>query len=423
MAFSIYAFLYVIIGRWLHGFTIGVERKSNILAGQVLAMATVDVAEIPLSCAITGQFRFFIPFTVTYFRMYLVQILVVGFFTFIMVDIYRTTFPPLRVLEIYGDNNDGLAFKIGNLRYKYEIVESIPYTENEKNIRALLNKYDAALIGDISAHDRNRLIKLCFDMNKRVYYVPKISDVLVKNSQELNLIDSPLFLNKNNGIASFRRFIKRLFDFVLSFVALVILSPVLAVTAILIHAEDKGPVFFKQERVTYGGKRFMILKFRSMIVDAEKDGRPHPAGENDDRITKVGKVIRATRIDELPQLINIMKGDMSIVGPRPERWEHVEKYSEDIPEFVFRLKVKGGLTGYAQVYGKYNTTALDKLKLDLLYITNYSLLLDLQIIFQTVKILFVKESTEGFTENAAQKLHDAQVEAINKENAYYERLE
>ena len=151
----------------------------------------------------------------------------------------------------------------------------------------------------------------------------------------------------------------------------------------------------------------MILKFRSMIVDAEKDGRPHPAGEKDDRITKVGRLIRACRIDELPQLFNILSGDMSIVGPRPERYEHVQKYTNDIPEFKFREKVKGGLTGYAQVYGKYNTTALDKLKMDLTYIANYSFLLDLQIIFETVKILFQKESTEGFDSKRAKEMHDA----------------
>ena len=150
----------------------------------------------------------------------------------------------------------------------------------------------------------------------------------------------------------------------------------------------------------------MILKFRSMIVDAEKDGRTHPAGEHDDRITKVGRVIRATRIDELPQLINILKGDMSVVGPRPERVEHVQIYTEQIPEFVFRSKVKGGLTGYAQVYGKYNSSALDKLKMDLVYITNYSLMLDFQIILETLKILLRKESTEGFSESKAAEMHD-----------------
>ena len=190
----------------------------------------------------------------------------------------------------------------------------------------------------------------------------------------------------------------------LSITALIFLSPVFLVTAIAIRLEDHGPVFFRQERCTIGGRRFMIIKFRSMIVDAEKDGMPHPAESGDSRITKVGRFIRSTRIDELPQLVNILKGDMSIVGPRPERVEHMVKYMEEVPEFRFRLKVKGGLTGYAQVYGKYNTTALDKLKMDLVYITKYSLLLDVQIIFETVKILLWRESTEGSEKQKALKI-------------------
>ena len=200
----------------------------------------------------------------------------------------------------------------------------------------------------------------------------------------------------------------RFFDIFLSLIALIILSPVLLIVAIAIKREDGGPVFFRQERCTLNNQTFMILKFRSMIVDAEKDGRPHPAGEEDDRITHVGKFIRKTRIDELPQLINILKGDMSIVGPRPERIEHVQLYTESIPEFSFRSKVKGGLTGYAQVYGKYNTSALDKLKMDLIYIENYSLLLDVQILFETVRVIFQKESTEGFSE--AQQEHMEEME-------------
>ena len=132
-------------------------------------------------------------------------------------------------------------------------------------------------------------------------------------------------------------------------------------------------------------------------MDAEKAG-VQLAQENDSRITKVGAFIRATRIDELPQLFNILKGDMSFVGPRPERPEFVEEYSKTVPEFSYRMKVKAGLTGYAQVYGKYNTTFLDKLKMDLLYIEKYSILLDIQIILTTVKVVFMKESTEGFTD-------------------------
>ena len=410
MATGLYLVLYVVIGKWLRAFTVGVERKSNVLAGQVLTLFVCAFSEIFLSCAITGQFRNILAFVKMYSIMFLFQTVVLGVIEFVMVDIYWKSFPPLKLVEIYGDSVDSIGIKIATLKFKYEIAERISLEDGESAIREALAKYDAALIDDIPAHDRNRMVKICFEMDKRVYYSPKISDVLVKNSQELNLIDAPLFLNKNKGIDPVHRFVKRSFDLALSLLAFVILSPIMLITAAAIFLEDRGPVFFKQERVTYGGKRFMILKLRSMIVDAEKDGRPHPAGEHDDRITKVGRFIRATRIDELPQLLNIIMGDMSIVGPRPERWEHVEQYSKEIPEFAFRTKVKGGLTGYAQVYGQYNTTALDKLKLDLLYITNYSFLLDLQIIFQTIKILFVKESTAGFTEEESRKLHDAVTE-------------
>ena len=185
-------------------------------------------------------------------------------------------------------------------------------------------------------------------------------------------------------------------DIILCSIAMIVAAPIMLVVAIAIKLEDGGPVFFTQKRATIDGKTFDILKFRSMIVDAEKFGEVIPATERDPRITKVGSIIRATRIDELPQILNILKGEMSIVGPRPERVEHVEKYSKEIPEFSYRLKVKGGLTGYAQIYGKYNTSAYDKLRLDLMYIEKYSLLLDIKLILMTLQIMLRKESTEGF---------------------------
>ena len=175
-------------------------------------------------------------------------------------------------------------------------------------------------------------------------------------------------------------------------------------TAIAVKACDGGPVIFSQERVTVDGRRFRVYKFRSMIVNAEKDGVAVLASQHDSRITPVGKVIRATRLDELPQLYNILRGDMSLVGPRPERPEIMKKYEESIPEFSYRLKVKAGLTGYAQVYGKYNTTAYDKLKMDLMYIENYSLLMDLKLLFMTVKVMFMKESTEGLSKEQLDEL-------------------
>ncbi len=407
MAAMIYFGLYLIIGRWLSAFKIGVTRKFNILASQVLSLFLVDVIEVFVSMAITGNFRFLFLFVQIYFRMWVYQSILIGFIIIQMVTIYRKLFPPLELLEIYGDYHNDLFEKINAVPYKYHITMFLSYKEGYDVIEEELKNFDAVLINDVPSEAENKIIKICFDNNKRFYLVPKISDIILKSSENLNLFDTPLFLNKNNGISFFQRFIKRFFDILLSGIALVVLSPLLLITAIAIHMEDGGPVFFTQKRCTENMREFEILKFRSMIVDAEKDGRPHPAGEKDPRITKVGNFIRATRIDELPQLINILKGDMSIVGPRPERIEHVRKYTEEIPEFTYRHKVKGGLTGYAQVYGKYNTTALDKLKLDLIYITNYSLLLDLQIIFETVKILFQKESTEGFSEERAEEMHDA----------------
>lgn len=406
MAILIYMLLFIVVGRGLHAFRIGVERVSAMMASEALTVAVIDFLEVFVSMAITGQWRFFGDFIWRYVLLCFVQMSILCLIVIPMIKIYRKKFPPLQILEIYGDYQHGLHNKINGIPYKYHVAEMVHFTINEAELKEKMAKYDAVLIGDIPAHQKNKALKICVDLDTRVYLVPKISDVIVKYTEELNLIDTPLFLCKKVGIGYIEGIIKRFLDVLLSTIALIIFSPLFLLTAIFIKIEDGGPVFYKQDRCTIGGKKFSILKFRSMIVDAEKDGRPHPAGEKDNRITKVGNVIRATRIDELPQLINILIGDMSIVGPRPERIEHVEKYTDEIPEFTYRSKVKGGLTGYAQVYGKYNTTALDKLKLDLIYIMNYSLLLDLQIIFETIKILFRKESTEGFSEERIAEIHD-----------------
>ncbi len=406
MAMIIYFALYVVIGRGLHAFKIGVERTANLVASQVLTFFVIDVIEILVSMAITGNFRFFFRFLWIYLLLFLCQSVVVGTMSVCMIRIYRKVFPPLKLIEVDGEHVNDLYSKVNGLVYKYYIAERINCEEGIDTLETKLDDFDAVLINDVPAKIENKILKVCFNRNKRVYFVPKISDIIVKTSDELNLLDTPLFLSRNIGLSKLQRFVKRTMDIVLSGLALVVLSPLLLVTALAIKIDDKGPVFFRQERCSLNNKRFMILKFRSMIVDAEKDGKPHPAGEHDDRITKVGRIIRSLRIDELPQLINILKGDMSIVGPRPERVENVEMYTQDVPEFVFRAKVKGGLTGYAQVYGKYNTTALDKLKMDLMYIMNYSILLDIQIVFETVKIIFQKESTEGFDEEKIKKMRD-----------------
>ncbi len=217
----------------------------------------------------------------------------------------------------------------------------------------------------------------------------------MKSSAELTLFDSPLLLSRNEGLTIEQLWGKRLMDLIFSIVSLVIALPFFIVIGGLIKLTDPGPVFYKQERLTINGKIFQIYKFRTMIQDAEKETGPQLASKEDDRILPVGRFLRRFRLDELPQLFNILKGDMSLVGPRPERPELAKEIEKEIPEFPYRLKVKAGLTGYAQIYGKYNTTSYDKLKLDLTYIRNYSMWLDLKLILMTPKIMMLKESSEG----------------------------
>ncbi|PWJ70909.1 exopolysaccharide biosynthesis polyprenyl glycosylphosphotransferase [Ruminococcaceae bacterium R-25] len=407
MSTVIYIMMFIIFGRFFHAFSIGVERIAKQAVSVTMALFVTDLAEVLVSATIQNNFRFIPDFAWRYLLLAIAQSVVLSVLVIIMNFLYRKIIPPLKITLIYGDHPNNIEDKLACLPHKYQVVKRVKFDDPGVDLEKVINESSSVLINDVPAQAENKIIKLCFDKDVRTYVVPKLADIILKCSDSINVIDTPLYLSRNFGMSFGQRFIKRAMDIVLSGLALIVLSPVFIITALAIKIEDHGPVFFKQERVTKNGKHFMILKFRSMIVDAEKDGRPHPAGEKDDRITKVGNIIRACRVDELPQLFNIFAGDMSIVGPRPERFEHVIKYTNDIPEFKFREKVKGGLTGYAQVYGKYNTSALDKLKLDLTYIANYSVLLDFQIIFETIKILFQKESTEGFDSERAKEMHDA----------------
>ena len=222
-----------------------------------------------------------------------------------------------------------------------------------------------------------------------------VADIIKVEKKYETAIETALGGNIQNIVTDDEETAKRMIDVICALILVVITSPVMLITAICIKCYDSGPVLYRQVRCTIGGREFKIMKFRSMRVDAEKDGVARLAARNDSRITPIGKFIRAVRIDELPQLFNILAGDMSFIGPRPERPEIIRQYVEDMPEFVYRMKVKAGLAGYAQVYGKYNTTPYDKLKLDLSYIENYSVWLDIKLMLLTLKILVKAESTEG----------------------------
>jgi exopolysaccharide biosynthesis polyprenyl glycosylphosphotransferase len=251
------------------------------------------------------------------------------------------------------------------------------------------------VLWDISDEARKKLFKLCYANSIRVYLMPKITDVIMLGAEELHVFDTPILLTREYCLTMEQRFLKRLVDIVCSLILIVLTSPFMLVTAIAIKLYDGGPVLYKQIRCTVNQREFKIMKFRSMRVDAEKDGIARLASKNDSRITPIGKFIRKCRIDELPQLFNILVGDMSFIGPRPERPEIIEQYMEIMPEFAYRMKVKAGLAGFAQVYGKYNTSPYDKLKLDLTYIEKYSIWLDLKLMLLTLKVLLWPDSTEG----------------------------
>ena len=247
---------------------------------------------------------------------------------------------------------------------------------------------------DLPAEERNQLLKFCFRENVRCYSLPKISDIMVRHAEEIHMFDTSLLLFRNAGLSAEQQFVKRAFDVVFSLVFLLVASPFMLLIAAGIKLCDGGPVFFTQDRLTRDGKVFKLYKFRSMYVHQENDTYCMTR-ENDSRITPIGKIIRNIHFDELPQILNILKGDMSFVGPRPEWTATTEQYAQNLPEFLLRLKVKAGLTGYAQIYGKYNTTPYDKLMLDLTYIEKYSFLLDLKLMILTLKVLFEHENTEG----------------------------
>lgn len=401
----LYVVMLIIFSRAWGGWLLGYSKLINLFISQVLAILCTNIFGYLQIVLMVGNIESLITIAVKMFILTVASLASCLILDLIFIKIYVRLFPPYRILQINGNYQNYLKQKIRDRDDKYSICEEISVFEDINIIYDKILLYDAVILNDIPSQKKNVILKYCFNHSIRVYFTPKISDIIVKGTEEINLFDSPLFLCHNIGLTVEEKFVKRFMDIVLSFVGLVVTLPITLATALCIKIQDGGPVFFMQERCTYQGKVFWIYKFRSMIVDAEKAGKSRPATDDDDRITAVGRFIRKTRIDELPQLINILKGDMSIVGPRPERVEHIEKYSAEIPEFTYRLKVKGGLTGYAQVYGRYNTTAYDKLKMDMLYIVKYSLLLDIQIILETVKILLKKESTQGFSEEQFNKIY------------------
>lgn len=329
-------------------------------------------------------------------------------------EYYFKIYPRRRTLLIYRNALDRKRF--GAVRGKpierlYKIADEMKFDGTFQELEPKLEEYDAVFVAGVNSRCRNGILKYCKRKGIPGFFLPHVGDVIMQEAVHIQSFDSPVLYVNRSLTQPHYAFLKRAFDIVSSGVALILLSPIMIVTALAIFLYDRHTPLYKQVRLTKNGKCFKILKFRSMRIDAEKDGVARlSSGDNDDRITPVGRFIRKCRLDELPQLINIFKGDMSVVGPRPERPEIAEQYYEKMPEFVLRLQVKAGLTGYAQVFGKYNTDPYEKLEFDLLYINQMNMLTDIQLCFATFSILFSGESTEGITAGATNALDDSMLE-------------
>lgn len=378
---GIYAAVLFLFFKVYGSFKIGYLRRTDVLFSQILSILGSNVITYLQISLIARDFAAVPPMLF----LTLIEFIILLCWTFLTGKIYFMLYPPRKLVIVYGSPSAAaLVMKMSTRVDKYMICESISAQQGFDAITQKIMQYDGAIICDIPAQLRNDLVKFCFDRQIRAYIAPKISDIILRGADDIRLFDTPLLLCRNYGLTFEQRFSKRAFDLVFCLIVMIPAIPIMLLCAIAVKLCDGGPIIYKQKRLTQGGKEFYVYKFRSMIIDAEPNG-VQVSNDHDRRVTPVGRFMRKCRLDELPQLFNILRGEMSVVGPRPERPELCEEYEKQFPEFRFRLHVKAGLTGYAQVTGVYDTTPYDKLKMDLMYIESYSLLKDIQIVLMTLK--------------------------------------
>ena len=392
----LFGLFYYFTSHLYNGYSLPISRIYELVYSQALAALISDGILYLITILINRHYISFFPFVPTF----LLQFFLITLWTVAAHQWYFRVFPPRKTVVILGQgqNVDKLVKQYG-MDVHFDVQSVVPVEECLKDIPGTIGQAEVVFCCGLRSHNRNLVTKYCVAHKIGTYVIPRIGDVIMDSAKKVHLFHLPMMAVQRYNPSPEFLFFKRLYDIVLSLVALVLFAPIMAAVAAAIKFTDGGDIFYRQARLTKDGKVFQVLKFRSMRMDAEKDGVARlSTGENDPRVTKVGRFIRAVRFDELPQLLNILKGDMAIVGPRPERPEISAQYAKAMPEWNLRLQAKCGLTGYAQVYGQYNTTPYDKLLLDLMYIAKPSLFEDFKIIFATVKILFMKDSTEGVAE-------------------------
>ncbi|MGN0777514.1 MAG: sugar transferase [Aristaeellaceae bacterium] len=397
--------VYLFLGTVYEAFSLGTARVQDMMYSQMLALLMTDIISFMMLWLLADSVQSIL----RCWWILPVQVLLCTAWCWLGNKWYFRNFSRKRTLVITrsGEEDMQRMLSLAGFARKFDIVGSMPIEQLLSDPEAMLKDIDVVFL--MNTDRAWAVMQRCAFAGVTVYRIPLVSEIMASRARPMTLFHMPMLRMDGYSPSVTYTAVKRLMDLTFSGLALLVLSPIMAVTALAIKLEDGGPVFYRQERLTQGNRPFQILKFRSMRVNAESDGVAKlSTGKNDPRVTKVGRVIRALRMDEMPQLVNILRGEMSIVGPRPERPELTEEYAKVYPEFTLRLLSKAGLTGYAQVYGKYNTTPEDKLRMDLMYILRPSILEDIKLMFATVKILFIPESTEGVAEGQTTAMQQSQ---------------
>lgn len=404
------------------GYAVGTQKSKPIVHSMALATIITDlVTHLQLSIMNTSEknndhFVYETPHLLL--LVIVLQILVIAFFAYFGNYVYFSLEPPEKCCVISSSHQSlgNIIPKISRFRKQYEIDEIVRF--DAPNVLDVIARNDTVFLYDVPSKERTHLIDYCYQKQKNIYYNFEMIDVVAQGAKYVTLDDKSMVMHTAKDLTLEQRIIKRLMDIAVALVALIIASPIMLGCALAIKLEDGGKVFYKQKRLTKYGRVFEVYKFRTM---KEENSVNKSVTADDDRITRVGKVLRKFRIDELPQMLNILNGDMTVVGPRPEMLENVEKYTGELPEFAYRLRVKAGLTGLAQISGKYNTSPKDKLVMDLMYIENYSIWQDFKLIFQTITVfLKAAESTEAF---GTEVLYDFDEDREKKRRAAFEKRE
>ena len=390
------------------GFDVGRKKSKPVISAMITATTLTDLVSylqmeiMNVNENLNSRLILFGPDLALLLLALVLQIGLIVLFVRVGNDLYFHFHPPRSVLLILGDADQepSLRAKIGRYQLQWRVDDVALF--NDPDIRGRIREAEVIFLGPMPESAKAGLLKICYDFRKDIMCKAELQETIISNSRPAIVDDAPFLEIEYYKMSFFQRVAKRGADILVSLFCLVLLSPLMAVIALAILLEDGRPVIFKQERMTIRGRIFTICKFRTMKRDASLHDTQVSSEVNDPRITRTGRVLRRFRLDEIPQFINVLRGEMSLVGPRPEMLANVERYKIEFPAFAYREKMKAGITGYAQIEGRYNTTAEDKLMLDLMYIESFSIWLDVKLLLRTVTVLFRPDSTQGFTQAPAE---------------------